>query len=305
MRRIAQFALAVWFAIVTGMVQACAGPASSADSVNYGTSTASASGSFTPGTYPSYPSAGPRHGGSPPASAGSSPASISYPPAVTPDDSTARFTKNASESEALTNYLKHHRLPLVGAEVMNGPNGKRKVMLYGFVATDFGKADAVTKTHRFLHDSNIAVDNRVNVRPELLASGSSSSNTNSPSAANSGSSSPSSSYPGVRGYMQQQPQDRALAQRQYGSGSTLSMVLPLIALIAVLGAGMATSGGAGGFGGTMGPPGLSPYRGYNPFPTYPSSSYPGYSLSPPYSGYPSAPPYTGFPGTSSGFPPYP
>ncbi|MGH7986439.1 MAG: hypothetical protein ACREQX_09160 [Candidatus Binataceae bacterium] len=222
---------------------------------------------------------------------------------MSPDDSTTGYTKNTSESETLTNYLKHHRLPLVGAEVLNGPNGKRKVMLYGFVATNFGKADAVTKTRSFLRDSNLAVDNRVNVRPELLASGSSSSPSTPPAATSSGSSSATGAYPGVRGYMAQEQQEQALAQQQYGGGSTLSMVLPLIALIGVLGAGIATGGGIGGFGGTMGPsPGFSPY---NPFPTYPSPGYPGYSISPPYSGYPPAPPYTGFSATSPGFPPYP
>jgi len=40
-------------------------------------------------------------------------------------------------------------------------------MLYGFVATDFGKDDAVTKSKSYLHDSTIAVVNNIRVNPQL------------------------------------------------------------------------------------------------------------------------------------------
>ncbi len=69
-------------------------------------------------------------------------------------------------SDKLTKYLHTHRLPMVGAQVSNTDSG-RHLMLYGFVATDFGKDDAVTKSKRYLHDSSIAVTNNIKVNPQV------------------------------------------------------------------------------------------------------------------------------------------
>jgi hypothetical protein len=69
-------------------------------------------------------------------------------------------------SAKLTKYLHNHRLPMVGAQISNTSSG-RQLMLYGFVATDFGKEDAVTKSKRYLHDSTIAVVNNIRVNPQL------------------------------------------------------------------------------------------------------------------------------------------
>ena len=69
-------------------------------------------------------------------------------------------------SDKLTKYLHTHRLPMVGAQVSNTDTG-RHLMLYGFVATDFGKDDAVTKSKRYLHDSSIAVTNNIKVNPQV------------------------------------------------------------------------------------------------------------------------------------------
>ena len=55
---------------------------------------------------------------------------------------------------------------MVGAQVSNTDSG-RQLMLYGFVATDFGKDDAVTKSRAYLHDSTIAVVNNIRVNPQL------------------------------------------------------------------------------------------------------------------------------------------
>lgn len=73
---------------------------------------------------------------------------------------------DSSASAKLTKYLHTHRLPMVGAQVSNTPGG-RQLMLYGFVATDFGKQDAVTKSRNFLHDSSIAVVNNIKVDPQV------------------------------------------------------------------------------------------------------------------------------------------
>jgi hypothetical protein len=69
-------------------------------------------------------------------------------------------------SARLTKYLHKNRLPMVGAQISNSASGRR-LMLYGFVATDFGKSDAETKSKRFLHDSTIAVINNIKVDPEV------------------------------------------------------------------------------------------------------------------------------------------
>lgn len=55
---------------------------------------------------------------------------------------------------------------MVGAQISNTRSG-RQLMLYGYVATDFGKDDAVTKSKRYLGDSTIAVVNNIRVNPQL------------------------------------------------------------------------------------------------------------------------------------------
>jgi hypothetical protein len=74
---------------------------------------------------------------------------------------------DTTASAKLTKHLHKNRLPMVGAQISNTPSGSRQLMLYGYVATDFGKADAVTKSKRFLHDSTITVVNNIRVNPQL------------------------------------------------------------------------------------------------------------------------------------------
>ena len=69
-------------------------------------------------------------------------------------------------SSKLTKHLHSHRLPMVGAQISNTESG-RQLLLYGFVATEFGKQDAVTKSKAYLHDPAIAVVNNIRVKPEL------------------------------------------------------------------------------------------------------------------------------------------
>jgi hypothetical protein len=69
-------------------------------------------------------------------------------------------------SALLTKYLHKNRLPMVGAQMSNSASGRR-LMLYGYVATDFGKSDAVTKSQRYLHDSTTAVINNIKVDPQV------------------------------------------------------------------------------------------------------------------------------------------
>ena len=60
-----------------------------------------------------------------------------YTPVSSTSPDTSGYTKDDSRSEELTNYLKSHRLPLVGAQVLADPSsGQHVIVLYGFVATD-------------------------------------------------------------------------------------------------------------------------------------------------------------------------
>jgi hypothetical protein len=172
---------------------------------------------------------------------------------------TSGYTPEQSKSEALTDYLKNRKLPLVGAQVLRGPGGNQMVVLYGFVGSDFGKADAAQKARRFLNDSSIEVDNRINVRPELMASNRPSSATAgnadsgypppaSPSNPETSSSADASQYPGPENYKAQQASPY---MQQFSS------MMPLIGLLGMLGSGIA--GGGSGFSFGSSPLGSSPY----------------------------------------------
>jgi hypothetical protein len=190
------------------------------------------------------------------------------------------YAPEQSESKALTDYLKQRKLPLVGAQVLRATDGRRMVVLYGFVGSDFGKADAVKKTRIFLRNSTIDVDNRINVRPELLAS----NHPSNPAVTNpgseypsrpgstlnsNGSSSPngSSSYLGPESYKAQQASPYT---------QQLTSMMPLIALLGVL--GMSMAGGSSGFSLGSSPFGSQPYGSPNSSPYGPYGS--------PYSGSP-------------------
>ena len=54
-------------------------------------------------------------------------------------------TIDSPQSQGLSDYLKHHSLPLVGAQVVTSTSGGKQVILFGFVASDFGKTDAEQK----------------------------------------------------------------------------------------------------------------------------------------------------------------
>ena len=185
---------------------------------------------------------------------------------------TSGYSPEQNESQALTEYLEQRKLPLVGAQVLHSADGRRMVVLYGFVGSDFGKADAVKKTRSFLRDSTVNVDNRINVRPELLASNrpssAAASNPDSeyPPAAGSTSNSAgssyadnSSSYPGPESYKAQQASPYT---------QQLTSMMPLIAFLGAL--GMSMAGGSSGFSfgsspfrsPSFGSPYSSPYGSY-------------------------------------------
>jgi len=274
-------ALAGWFAVTITLAQSCAAPAqTSVPYANVGASASSLGTSSSPG-------------GSLSGAADSSGAPETH-------FDTTGYTADQSSSEALSAYLKHHRLPLVGAQVLKGPAGQPAVVLYGYVGSDFGKRDAVTKTHRYLADSSVPVENRIKVEPELLSAGSAGGAPSGSSADENvgpdGSSADEAAngapgdaqYPGVNSYEQQPNQAQQYAQQQ-NAGSAISNVAPLL-MLGLMALSMTSGGsfavGPGAFGSSpFGPMGGSSFGGapYNP--------YPGFSSPPPYGS--SAPPYGG------------
>ena len=131
----------------------------------------------------------------------------------TPIDTTG-YTPDQGESQALTQYLTQHKLPLVGAQVLQGPGGGRAVVLYGFAGSDFGRSDAAAKARRYIGDSSIAVDNRIKVRPELLSSSGGYAPPSSSSPSDSQPQVDNSQYPGAQSYVDQQNQARNQYQQQ-------------------------------------------------------------------------------------------
>src|SRR5262249_15339286 len=156
---------------------------------------------------------------------------------------TTGYSPDEAESRALTDYLTQHRLPLVGAQVLNGPEGKRAVVLYGFVGSEFGRNDAAEKARRFTGDTAMAGDNRIKVRPEILASKtnpgagsaspdgmSGSPDGSSPDGSSPDNTSPDAAYPGVNSYVQQQNN----AANQYPGQpptTTMGSMVPLIMML--------------------------------------------------------------------------
>src|SRR5579864_3016477 len=76
---------------------------------------------------------------------GSSNGSYSPLPAPSSAGTVAGGIVDSPQSQGLSDYLKHHQLPLVGAQVVTSASGGRQVILFGFVASDFGKTDAEQK----------------------------------------------------------------------------------------------------------------------------------------------------------------
>jgi hypothetical protein len=253
MRRFIQLIFAIWFSISMTMAQVWVSAAESPDPTYFGADV------DEPSTY--------------------STSSDSHA-------SESAYTPERHESEALTQFLKRNKLPLVGAQVLRTSDGHRMVVLYGFVGSDFGKSDATRKARRFLHDRTVVVDNRINVRPELLASNHPAAGSSGvpyasyPPSADSGSaagSSPSTSadtsaYPGPDSYKAQQASPYA---------QQLTSMLPLIALLGVFSLGPTPFGAspygspyvspyASPFSSPFGPPSMSPYGPYSsPYGSYP------------------------------------
>jgi hypothetical protein len=185
-------------------------------------------------------------------------------------------TIDSPQSQALSDYLKHHSLPLVGAQVVTSPSGGKQVILFGFVASDFGKTDAEQKARHYLKDSSMVVDNRIKISPDLAGGHGSSSGALPSNAIPTDGSDPYAASGSLQDYQNNEPpgaqayQAQGMQQQyqQYHGAppSMLSTIIPML-----LGGGMTLGGGSGGFGGGMGgfSSGYAPsYGGYGA-PSYP------------------------------------
>lgn len=95
-----------------------------------------------------------------------------------------QYHVDQGSSAALTKYLHKHRLPLVGAQVQRDDAGDPQVHLYGFVATDAGKADAERKAQRYLGVTGVPITNSIQINPSINSRGANAGADTSPNAAN-------------------------------------------------------------------------------------------------------------------------
>lgn len=84
------------------------------------------------------------------------------------------YKVDGPDSQSLTSYLRQHRLPLVGAQVLEGGAGHRRIVLYGFVATEYGRNDAARKAISYYSERGAesrapapAIENHIEIRPEI------------------------------------------------------------------------------------------------------------------------------------------
>ena len=211
--------------------------------------------------------------------------------------SASEYTANSASSTALTDYLHTHRLPLVGAQVMESAEGDRLVVLFGFVATAFGKTDAEAKARKFLKEPDINFDNRIKIRPELLSlkPKAPSSNAGVPPSSATLRIPPASSPPpeDLNAYENQPGMNPLPPQPQFQQQNPdwATTVVPLIMMGAMIGLG-ALGGGSSSFG-------------YGGIPSFGSPSY-GSPYGSPYGsspyGSPYGPPYSPPPSYSSPYP---
>jgi hypothetical protein len=96
-----------------------------------------------------------------------------------------QYHVDQDSSAALTKYLHKHRLPLVGAQVQRDDAGDPEVHLYGFVATDAGRADAERKAKRFLGVMGVPITNSIQVNPSINSNGAAATPPSSAPAQNS------------------------------------------------------------------------------------------------------------------------
>jgi len=90
------------------------------------------------------------------------------PPASSALTLPAQSMLDAARSRGATDYLHSHRLPFVTAQVFRDASGApASLTLSGQVASEFGRSDAERKALKFLGTQNLALDNQIQVEPNL------------------------------------------------------------------------------------------------------------------------------------------
>jgi hypothetical protein len=90
------------------------------------------------------------------------------PPASSALTLPAQSMLDAARSRGATDYLHSHRLPFVTAKVFRDPSGApASLTLSGQVASQFGREDAGRKALKYLGTQNLALDNQIQVEPNL------------------------------------------------------------------------------------------------------------------------------------------
>jgi len=187
------------------------------------------------------------------------------PPSTTHPPPLKNAHVDQAQSEGLTNYLKAHHLPLVGAQVLSAPGGERQVILFGFVATDYGKGDAESKARRYINDPAASLDNRIKIEPTLAK----------PNTSRGSQTADADSMSGIEAYENQSYEDQLQQQQQQLYGYQNQGPSPMSTMIPLLGMFGASFGG-GSFGVSSGVVGPAFGGGYPVTPPPPSYGYPSY-----------------------------
>ncbi len=194
-------------------------------------------------------------------------------------------TVDQARSNELTDYLRSHQLPLVGAQIVDASDGHPQVILYGFVATDRGQLDAETKTRKFMNVASLPISNRIKVNPELAQAAAHNAN---PAAGLPSTPDDFNSLGSAQSYQNQQAYDpmQQYQTQQYQSQSStsgLSMMIPFLGMLlggSSIGGGYGSYGGGyGGYGGGYG--GYGGYGGGYGYPPPMMGPPPGYGAPPP------------------------
>jgi hypothetical protein len=166
--------------------------------------------------------------------------------------------RNRELADRITRYLNDHCLPLIRASVDSRANGDPEVLLYGFVASDFGKRDAEAKTAALLANTGIGIRDAILVRPQLTSQ---TRAANSADTAQNNTQSADSLEQASELAQQNAAIQQYQSQNQNGLGTILAPLLGLGFIGGGLGGGSGVfiSPGAGGWY-----PGVTPAFGYGP-----------------------------------------
>ncbi len=182
-------------------------------------------------------------------------------------------------SDRITGYLHRNQLPLVQANVQRDESGQRKLVLSGFVASSYGKNDAVSKVMSYVNNPSWPVTNYVRVSPNLAALNAQYRQANpTPANGSSPGSNPDNgtgqpnSWPNASAALnaQQLPAGaQAYLQQQQQAGQAMPM-MPMMPMGGMMGGpGFGYGGGMGYGGGGMGfGTGFGPFGGFGMMPGF-------------------------------------